>query len=244
MEGDLRWRIERACRAAWPPHAEAVLGDWIVPVSPDGTRRGNSATPAVSAPGLDAAALARIEAHHREAGRTPQFRLPGFVPAEIHLALDAAGYAPPSAETVTLFSELGRSGPVSPRIIVRDSAGSHWLAARRRLADPHRDDAPTIALIRVPTGFARIEADGAIAALGFVAVSDGIAVLEAIATDPALRRRGHARLLTAALLDWARAAGARHVALQVMADNAPALALYRGLGIDRTAYLYHYRRRE
>ena len=42
-------------------------------------------------------------------------------------------------------------------------------------------------------------------------------------------------------LKWARLRGAREAWLQVEADNAPALALYRSLGFDEV-YRYHYRR--
>ena len=42
-------------------------------------------------------------------------------------------------------------------------------------------------------------------------------------------------------LKWARQRGARDAWLQVEADNAPALALYRSLGFDEV-YRYHYRR--
>ena len=47
---------------------------------------------------------------------------------------------------------------------------------------------------------------------------------------PAHRRRGLAREVMAALVDWAAERGASTAYLQVLADNAPALALYAGLG--------------
>ena len=52
---------------------------------------------------------------------------------------------------------------------------------------------------------------------------------------------GHARRLILSALKWARQRGACRAWLQVEADNAAALALYRSLGFAE-AYGYHYRR--
>ena len=54
------------------------------------------------------------------------------------------------------------------------------------------------------------------------------------------RGRGLGRAVTAAMLDWARAQGSAYAYLQVNADNAPAIRLYRTLGFT-DAYAYHYR---
>jgi ribosomal-protein-alanine N-acetyltransferase len=57
----------------------------------------------------------------------------------------------------------------------------------------------------------------------------------------ASRRRGVGRALVSALLDEARAAAARVVLLEVRASNAPAIALYEGLGfseLDRRPRYY------
>ena len=56
------------------------------------------------------------------------------------------------------------------------------------------------------------------------------------------RRRGVATALLARLLVWAWERSATHAYLQVDAENAPALAVYRKFGFA-TAYTYHYRGR-
>ena len=61
-----------------------------------------------------------------------------------------------------------------------------------------------------------------------------------IVTHPRRRRRGHAGALIASLLDVGRHAGATDSYLQVVADNAPAIALYDNLGFSRL-YDYWYR---
>ena len=42
-------------------------------------------------------------------------------------------------------------------------------------------------------------------------------------------------------MGWAHGQGASAGALQVLAENEPALGLYRSLGFGRLAYRYHYR---
>ena len=44
------------------------------------------------------------------------------------------------------------------------------------------------------------------------------------------RREGHARTLCEALLGWAAGRGATRGYVQVLADNAPAIALYESMG--------------
>lgn len=52
--------------------------------------------------------------------------------------------------------------------------------------------------------------------------------------DPGARARGVGRALAEAVLDWARAGGFTAIALWVTEGNAPAIALYEGLGFART----------
>jgi predicted GNAT family acetyltransferase len=66
--------------------------------------------------------------------------------------------------------------------------------------------------------------------------AEGVAMLGNIATRPAQRGRGLARAATAALA-VALAQRARHIGLNVKADNAPALRLYERLGF-RTEFVY------
>jgi ribosomal-protein-alanine N-acetyltransferase len=74
---------------------------------------------------------------------------------------------------------------------------------------------------------------GAERVIGFVAGSflegDDAAVLENLAVDAAWRRRGVAKMLCAAMVDWAKAEGAWGVDLEVRASNDAAMALYREL---------------
>ena len=82
--------------------------------------------------------------------------------------------------------------------------------------------------------------DAEVLACGQTATEGDLVGLYDVFTHPAVRGQGLARRLCAALLDHARADGARLAYLQVEADNAPARAVYRRLGfVD--VYRYHYR---
>jgi ribosomal protein S18 acetylase RimI-like enzyme len=61
--------------------------------------------------------------------------------------------------------------------------------------------------------------------------------LGGVGVVPENRRAGVGELLTSALIDRARAAGAREMVLEVIVENAPAIALYEKLGFVRTREL-------
>jgi ribosomal protein S18 acetylase RimI-like enzyme len=84
------------------------------------------------------------------------------------------------------------------------------------------------------------DAAGQPAAVGSAIAADGYLGFFNVATVPTQRRRGAARAVMGALLEWGAAVGAVEAYLQVMTDNTPGLALYASLGFE-TCYHYHYR---
>jgi N-acetylglutamate synthase len=79
-----------------------------------------------------------------------------------------------------------------------------------------------------------------IAGTAFVAVAGDVAMVHAVEILPAMRRRGAATTTMHAIANWALQHGAHSLALAVTRANAPALALYAGLGLTE-AGSYHYR---
>ena len=107
-----------------------------------------------------------------------------------------------------------------------DDVGPARLAVMGRASDPR-----TWLLGRLddrPTGCA------------FVAVSGGVAMLNALVVAPQARRRGLAAHMVQGAAAWAAAAGAATFGLAVTQGNAPARALYQSLGMAEAAR-YHYR---
>jgi ribosomal-protein-alanine N-acetyltransferase len=68
----------------------------------------------------------------------------------------------------------------------------------------------------------------------------GEADIQTIAVAPSARRAGLGRMLMQALIAEARDRGARHIFLEVRADNPSAETLYDTLGFERIAVRPHY----
>lgn len=72
--------------------------------------------------------------------------------------------------------------------------------------------------------------DGTEIGSGRAAVDDGWLAVHALTVEPSYHRQGHGAALVAALLHWGAARSATTAWLHVEVDNAPALAMYDGLG--------------
>lgn len=109
------------------------------------------------------------------------------------------------------------------------------IARRARFESSiHRDDAQF---------FVAEEQGRIIGELGIEVQSYGVADLGMMVAADA-RGRGVGRGLLTAAIDWARAAGAHKISLQVWPDNEAALGLYRTFGFEQEGLLRrHYRRR-
>ncbi|HEY8729784.1 MAG TPA: GNAT family N-acetyltransferase, partial [Acidothermaceae bacterium] len=91
-------------------------------------------------------------------------------------------------------------------------------------------------------GFATIEsaAGGPAIAIGRVSVEPPWAGFAAIEVSPEARRQGYGRTVMAALVEWAIERSAIRCWLEVLVDNAPAIAMYDALGFTEH-YRYRYR---
>jgi len=82
------------------------------------------------------------------------------------------------------------------------------------------------------------EADGVVAS-GVAAYGDDWVGFRSVEVHPDRRREGLGLAVMAALLEWGAEQGATTAYLQMLGDNAPALALYAGLGF-REHHRYRY----
>jgi GNAT superfamily N-acetyltransferase len=90
-------------------------------------------------------------------------------------------------------------------------------------------------------GVLAFDDEGNPAAAVLATVANGIGVYLNVVADPAKRGKGFGRAAMSAALNWSREAGATSAAIQVLADNTPAVSLYTSLGFSQV-YDYHYRK--
>jgi len=236
-------QLEIVADRAWPARQSGALGGWRLNASDGWSRRINACWP-LGEPGLPVdEAIAATEAFYAEHGLPACFKLAdgAVVPSNLSEHLRARGYWPTHGTLVMVGEVAG--GPSDPAVAlsdVPDPAFEAVLAASAagNLADA-RERLDALARIPAPARFARLDLDGEVAALGASAVDGDWAGIFGMRTLPGHRRKGLARRILGALLAEARALGARRAYLQVEADNAPAIALYSGLGFT-PAYGYRY----
>jgi ribosomal protein S18 acetylase RimI-like enzyme len=150
----------------------------------------------------------------------------------------------------TLVLRAGLAAAIAlpaPAVDVELVAVTAWVEATRDLLGIASEALPRLidraASYPLPQVGALIRRGDEVAACGLAKVEEDHVGLFAVCTAPGLRGNGLGRAIVGALLADAQQRGARTAYLQVTAQNAPALALYRRFGFD-TAYDYWYRARE
>jgi ribosomal protein S18 acetylase RimI-like enzyme len=243
---DLYWWTEEACREAWPAALETVADGWVLRRSGGRIRRSNSANPLRGERGAPERVIEAAEMFYAGHGQTPLFRIPGIA-AELEPELDRRGYGREGG-TIHLHAGIGALvGGQSDDVTVSQEPSERWFKARFRTGgyddDEQRIFRQMTNLIAGDKAFVSCERDNEVAAFAFGVIRNGLLVVESVETDARFRQQGLGRRTVGALIGWARRAGAQAGCLQVVADNAPARALYASLGFNHELYRYHYRRK-
>ncbi len=242
--------LEEVAALGWQGLETERLGGWLLRASGGWTGRANSALP-IGDPGREPeAAIDAVVDWYRARDLSPMFQVPLPLRADLDARLEARGWeclygvggiSLMSGDVATVLAAAGPERPDLPPVTLRSTPSPGWLSVYR-----YRDgDLPRVAVdvLRKAAApvFAEVMLDGATVATGRGAVDAGWLGISAMETTDAVRRRGLARHVLLALTRHAAAAGARHVYLQVSAENAGAVALYAGLGLT-VHHNYHYRR--
>jgi N-acetylglutamate synthase len=243
---DLAWRVEQACRNAWPALRVVWLDDWQLHFSEGFTRRANSANPLGPDYRASEAFVPACEALYRRQGQPAIFRLPSIIDAAIDRRLTALGYTS-EGESLVLYGDVAHLEAASDSTVqLTREPSAAWFAAMAALQghtpEQRRTYRRIVAGLAVPAGFARLSVDGEPAALAYGALHDGLFCYESVVADRRRRRRGFARRVVSSLAAWAKEQDAEGVCLEVEASNLPALALYDMIGPKTELYRYHYRR--
>ncbi len=191
--------------------------------------------------------VAFCTAFYSAAGLPALFRLlPFSQPARLDRWLDRKGWQR-FEPTLVLQSSLAEAPPAAAAdatVAIVDAAA--WQPLVAQLLDVDSEALPRLveraASYPLPHAGALIRRDGEVVACGLLKLEADHAGLFALFTAPAWRGRGLGRAVVAALLAEARRRRATTAYLQVSANNAPALALYRHFGFS-PSHEYWYRAR-
>ena len=244
--GELAWRVERACRNAWPALRMAWLDDWQLRLGEGLTRRANSANPLRPDYRDRAALVAACEALYSSHDQPAIFRLPTIIDMALDRRLAACGYTG-EGESLVLYGEIaGVAAAADPAVQLLAQPSGEWFAAMVDLQGHSREQRRTyrriVAALAVPAVFALLTVDGEAAALAYGALSEGLLCCESVVADRHRRRQGFARRIVSSLAACGREQGVEGVCLEVEATNLAALALYNRIGLSTELYRYHYRR--
>lgn len=237
--------LERAFAAAWPALERLEDGAWVAGFSRGYSRRANSVQSFSPADDGDAAArLEAFEAAYAERGIEPCFRVTPLAGTHTFAALCDTGWRG-LGHSLVLAREIGATRGFDSDASVHAPGDAAFLSAQAKLKGLDGSEmehlVAILAGLRVPAaGLVLTGADGAPAASMLCVETGGVGVLLNVVTDPAQRRQGLGQRLMGTALSWLAENGAQHAALQVEADNVPAVALYLGAGFAYR-YPYHYR---
>ncbi|MGW4480514.1 N-acetylglutamate synthase, CG3035 family [Rhodococcus triatomae] len=238
--------LELAAADGWPGTEQAWINGWLVRAADGFTRRANAAAPLGNAQRLgdlhSGDTLDRLRAWFAERGQPLTLMLP-----------DRLGAAPAgwtcSPEVQVMAADIGNlTLPDGESMVtVTDSPEPQWLATYHYRGAPLPDSAaPALAAVSEgEVAFGALGGPGAgVLAIARAAVTEAPdgrrwVGLSAVEVAPPHRRRGLGMLICAEMIRWGRDRGATHTYVQVEADNAGAIALYRTLGlVDHHRYRY------
>lgn len=238
--------LARATARAWQPLESEPLGEWTLRAAAGFTRRANSVLP-LGDPGMPLdAALDRVREWYADR------ELPAFVQAatgaegtqELLCAeLERREWRREiSAEVrIAALAPIGDIDADVDSVRLDRSFDENWLRRYQRFGEPGPQvlkvlgSGPRVWFASIP-GTEDIPA-----AIGRCVVDGRWAGFMAVEVDPALRRRGLATTVMAALARRALDEGASAAWLQVEADNDGARALYEGMGFTVHHHYHHYR---
>ncbi|KAB2346425.1 GNAT family N-acetyltransferase [Actinomadura rudentiformis] len=226
--------IDDLVAAAWPAPFSQDMAGWRLRHAGGVTKRANSVLP-LGDPGPVDAAIERAERFYAELGLPTVFSVSGRAcPAELDGMLADRGYALVDP-TLAMIREIGEGGG---GVAVDDTPSREWLDLWWSVDGRYPEQLPMAEkiLTGVPAGYVML--DG-------VAVGRGVVQGEwlgiySMAVAPEARRRGLARRVLRALLEWGSGRGCTRAYLLVVEENAAARALYASEGFE-VAGGYHYR---
>jgi GNAT superfamily N-acetyltransferase len=226
-----RVRMERAHVLAWPALNAAVIDGWLWRSSGGGTNRANSVS-TIDFHGTDPeASITQIESRYRALGKPVKFQVFNETsPPNLPEILRKRGYQQTNP-TITMFKRIDNAA-MPGDVEAHDHAGSEWRSVYLGAITENRRAVNNLILDRIPLphAFFGCRRGGEIVATALCVAGFGCAVVECVATRSDMLRQGAAQAVLTALESWAAQQDVDWIGLQVVLNNAPAVALYQRLG--------------
>lgn len=240
-------QIEGATLTAWPALRQAHDGLWLWRYARGYSKRANSIhclDP--SDGGYAELRLQRLAELSRAHGIPPIFRVTPLTPPEVVEVLDGLQWQEFEPSTVMAMEMPDVDFPVEFTTRYFDPTDAEWYKAQAHMSGYSNE---TIDVLSQILGTIACECQGVLVyhkaglpvAAVLACVASGLGIYLNVVTHPSARGMGYGRAAMGAALNWVRSRGAQHSAVQVLADNLPALNLYASLGFGEV-YPYSYRR--
>lgn len=228
--------VERLHVRAWPALETADIDGWLWRRSGGGSNRANSVSTVRFTGGDVEAALDAVEARYR--ARNAPARVCVYdlsEPPGLTESLKARGYRNDET-TVTMKKPVARRDAPG-NVEVSERPGDAWRGVYLGAITENRRviNAEILKSIPQPCAFFACKREGRVISTGLGVADGGFAAIECMATRADARRQGGAQAVLAAIEHWAEREGAHTLALQAVAINAAAIALYRGFGFEQVA---------
>ncbi len=238
--------VEELSLNAWPALATWLFDGWVVRFAGGYTRRSNSVVPLGRGRRSLGEKVEECERRFAAARLPPNFKLsPAAEPPELDGWLAERGYLREAETSVMTRPIVPDPRPTAGETRFEERPTTGWLTAvagMNGLPPAHASVHGQLMEAIVPEHvFVGREESGVFVACALGVLERGWLGIFDVVVRADRRRRGIGLGLMRDLLAWGAARGGRRAYLQVVEDNAPARALYAGLGfVD--AYRYWYRR--
>ncbi len=241
LDVQLLLRIERAGVNAWPALETADLQGWLWRYSDGGSQRANSVS-ALAFRGTNLeTAIDEAERRYASRGVKTMFQVSDVAaPSNLDKRLEARGYRI-NDPCITLVKSIEAAAAVDG-VTCDATVTPDWFECYASVITPERRRIAPQILERVPkdAAFCALRRGGRIVATALAVPTGDIVIAECVATVADARGTGAASSVMRGLEAWAAQRGCRTAALQALAHNAPAQALYSRLGY-RARGGYHLR---
>ena len=234
--------IETAGLNAWPAFSQVDDDGWIARFADGYTKRANSVT--VLQPKSDSTEMhiLQYERLYNEKGQPCIFRLLSFNDNSVlETLLDARGYTK-GDHSIVLSQDLKNREfkAFEFESITIEAWMRHYCELSGKEINMHSTHIRIIKNIRGKYLPAVLSENNNIISCGLGVISDGLFGIFDIVTNPQYRKKGYGYKLINGMLHWAIRNSASGAYVQVVAENTPAVGLYRKLGYE-PAYEYHYK---